>query len=679
MGRVITAEDDREGAPPVAVISYKLWQRRFGGDPAIVNRVIMLDNEPTTVVGVMPKEFVFPNGFPELWTPMRMSEKTAQRRGAHFLYTRARLKPGVSLEQAQAEMSTIAARLEQQYPDTNAQRGVRLVTLPEDTVYQVKPMLLVMTAVVAFVLLIACANVANLMLARAASRQKEVAIRAALGASRWRVVRQFLTESVLLALAGGAGGLLLALWGIDLLKAAVPGDMAQWLYGWDSVGLDLRVLGFTLAVSVATGVVFGIAPAVQAARPDLNESLKEGERGSTAGRHRLRNALVVAEVSLALVLLVGAGLMIKSFLRLIHVEPGFDPKNVLTVSMSLPSTKYGDTKQVSDFYTRLVARLDEQPGVVKAAAVNVLPMSGSGQTTNFLIDGRPLPPPNEEPEANYRAATPTYFDALGVPLREGRAFDDHDSSDAPPVAIVNETFVKKYFPGEDAVHKRLLDPRGKQPPTEIVGVVGDLKHWGLDDQPEPYLYVPHAQSGDNFMTLVVRTAGDPEQMTATVRREVLALDKDQPVFDVKTMEQRISEQSALKRLLTWLLGVMASVALVLAAIGIYGVIAYAVAQRTHEIGIRMALGARAGDILRLVLRQGMLMAVVGIALGLAGTVALMVYLSKVMTKFLFTVSGTDPATYAGVALLLAAVALLACVIPARRAMRVEPMAALRYE
>ena len=418
---------------------------------------------------------------------------------------------------------------------------------------------------------------------------------------------------------------------------------------------------------------------MQAARPDLNESLKEGERGSTAGRHRLRNALVVAEVSLALVLLVGAGLMIKSFLRLIHVEPGFDPKNVLTVSMSLPSTKYGDTKQVSDFYTRLVARLDEQPGVVKAAAVNVLPMSGSGQTTNFLIDGRPLPPPNEEPEANYRAATPTYFDALGVPLREGRAFDDHDSSDAPPVAIVNETFVKKYFPGEDAVHKRLLDPRGKQPPTEIVGVVGDLKHWGLDDQPEPYLYVPHAQSGDNFMTLVVRTAGDPEQMTATVRREVLALDKDQPVFDVKTMEQRISEQSALKRLLTWLLGVMASVALVLAAIGIYGVIAYAVAQRTHEIGIRMALGARAGDILRLVLRQGMLMAVVGIALGLAGTVALMVYLSKVMTKFLFTVSGTDPATYAGVALLLAAVALLACVIPARRAMRVEPMAALRYE
>jgi putative ABC transport system permease protein len=678
LGRLIQPGDDQESSARVVLLSHNLW-RRFGSDPAIVGRELTLNNQPHTVVGVMPAGFEFPNRFSEMWTAIRFTPQGAQARGSHYLYTRARLREGVSLEQAQAELRTVAARLESQFPETNSQRSVRLVTLHEETVRTLKPALLVMFGTVGLVLLIACANVANLMLARAASRQKEIAIRTALGAGRWRIVRQLLTESVLLALAGGLGGMLLALWGIDLLKASVPGETGAFVYGWDRIGLDARVLLFTFGVSVATGVLFGLAPALQASRSELNETLKEGERGSTGGRRRLRGALVVAETALALVLLVGAGLMMKSFLRLIEVPPGFDPQNVLTASLSVPRARYTDTKQVADFYATLVERLREQPGVESAAAVNLLPMAGSGATTIFIVEGAEAPPRGQEPEANYRSATPGYFETMRIPLLSGRTFDARDTTDAPRVVIINETFARQHFAGADPLGRRLLDPRGQDPPAEVVGVVGDVKHWGLDDKPESYLYLSHAQVGGNFMTVVARTAGDPSAVVGAVRREVQALDRDQPVFDFKTMEERIAQQSALKRLLTWLLGVMAAVALTLASIGIYGVIAYTVAQRTHEIGIRMALGAQRGDILRLVLRQGMGMAVAGILLGLAATAGLMVLLAQTLEKMLFSVSGLDPGTYVGVALILGAVALLACLIPARRATRVDPMVALRYE
>ncbi|HYN84821.1 MAG TPA: ABC transporter permease [Pyrinomonadaceae bacterium] len=678
-GRVILPEDDKEGAPRVVVLSYGLWQRRFGGDPSVVGQQVTLNDNSHTVVGVMPREFVFPSAFSHLWTPLALTARAQARRGAHYLYTRARLKPGVTIEQAQAELSAIAARLEREYPDTNAGEGIRVVSLNEDSVETTKPLLLLMFAAVGFVLLIACANVANLMLARAASRRREIAIRTALGASRWRVMRQLLIESVLLALAGGTGGLLLALWGVDLLKAGAPESMANFVYGWNQIGLDSRVLLFTLGASVVTGIVFGLAPALQASKPDMNESLKEGERGSTGGRSRLRSALVVTEVALSLVLLVGAGLMVRSFLRLLEVNPGFDAQGVVTMHMQVPRARYTNNKEVSDFYARLLERLREQPGVAAAAATNLLPMSGSGSTTSFLIEGRPAPPAGQEPEVNYRTTVPGYFEAMRIPVSRGRDFTNNDKTDSPRVGVVNETFARQYFPDEDPVGRRLIDPpvpnATPQPPMEIVGVVGDVKHWGLDDKPAPYLYVPHAQAGDNFMTLVVRADGDPASVIPTVRREVLALDKDQPVFDVKTMQERISDMSAQKRMLTYLLGVMAAVALVLAGIGIYGVIAYTVARRTHEIGIRMALGAQRGDILRMVLQHGMLMTAVGLVVGLGGAYGT----TWLLDKMLFGVTPTDPVTFAAVALGLATVALLACLIPARRAMRVDPMVALRYE
>jgi putative ABC transport system permease protein len=678
LGRVISAEDDREGAPRVVLLSHKLWQRRFGAKPEIVGQQISLNNQSYTVIGVMPPEFVFPAGISELWVPMAFTKAASERRSAHYLYTRARLKPGVSMEQAQAEMDTIAARLRQQYPDTNTDRGIRLVSLHEETVRQLKPALLVLLGAVGFVLLIACANVANLMLARATARHKEIAIRTALGASRWRVVRQLLTESLLLSLAGGLCGLLLALWGIDLLKGGVPSQMISFTYGWNQIGLDARVLTFTLAISILTGMLFGLIPALQVSKPDLNEGLKEGDRGSTGTRNRARSLLVVSEVALALILLVGAGLMMKSFVRLLEVRPGFDPENVLTASLSLPRARYDNTQKAADFVAQLEQQVAGQPGVKAVGAVNLLPMAGSGATTSFVVEGQAAPMRGQEPEANYRVVTPSYFGALGIPVARGRAFNEHDrakEAGAPGVAIINETMVRLFFQNEDPLGRRLLDSEGRNPPVEIVGVVGDIKHFGLDDKPEAYLYLPHAQVGGNFMTLVVRTERDPSAMTAALRREVLTLDKDQPVFDVKTMEQRLADTGAQKRLTMWLLGVMASVALVLAAVGIYGVIAYSVTQRTHEIGIRMALGAQRGDIIRLVVKQGMLMAVVGVLVGLAASF----YVTRVMSGLLFGVSATDPATFAGVALLLAAVALVACLIPARRATRVDPMVALRYE
>jgi putative ABC transport system permease protein len=675
LGRTFRPEDGDPKSDRVVVLSYGLWQRRFGGDANIVGRQLNLNGNPTTVVGVMPADFEFPAPFSQLWTALRFANDTPPSRTAHFLYTRARLKPGVSLQQAEAEMQTIAARLRQQYPDTNTNRSVRLVPLHTQTVEQARTGLLVLLGAVGFVLLIACANVANLMLARATARYREIAIRTALGAGRWRIVRQLLTESVLLSVLGGALGVLLALWGIDLLTAAVPREFALYVYGWNQIKLDRWVLAFTFGVSVLTGVLFGLVPALQASKTDLNEALKEGGRGTVGhARRRFRNALVVVEVALALVLLVGAGLLGKSFLRLLEVKPGFDPHNVITAQLTLPSARYEKDEQVVQFFTQLTERVAAQPGVEAVGTIDMLPMAGSGGTNTFIIDGRPLARPGVYPEANARTVDPGYFGALRIPVLKGRNFTAQDRAGAPGVCIVNETFARLFFPGEDAVGKILRNPDGTNP-FQIVGVVGDIKHWGLDDEAEAYLYAPQLQMPSNGVALVVRSSTDTAALMAMIRREVRALDPDQPIFDVKTMNERIAHTTSPARLGSFLLGLFALVALTLAAVGIYGVMAYSVTQRTHELGVRMALGAQPRDVLRLVVQQGMLLVGIGLLIGLAASFALMRWLASK----LFQVSPADPTTFAAVTLLLAAVALVACLVPARRATKVDPMIALRYE
>ncbi|HYY55999.1 MAG TPA: ABC transporter permease [Pyrinomonadaceae bacterium] len=672
MGREFRAEEDRPGAESVVVISHGLWQRRYGADPKVIGSQINTGGESATVIGVMPAGFEFIEPV-DLWRPLAV-DAGAERRDNRYLQVVARLKPGVSLEQAQSQLNTITERLGQAYVDTNSNWSAKLTRLHDLVVEDVRPALLLLLGAVGFVLLITCANVANLLLARAAGRQKEIAVRSALGASRLRVVRQLLTESLLLSALGGGLGLLLSVWLTDLLVSISPPGSPR----LDEVGLDGRVLGFTLLVTCLIGLLFGLAPALQASRLNLNEALKEGGRSFSEGwrRNRLRKALVVTEVALSLMLLVGAGLLIKSFVLLKETDPGFSPNNVLTMRIGLPSSKYKG-RQKAEFFQRLTEQVSTLPGVESAGATLSLPLGGSSLSVgrSFIPEGRPLTPA-ESMNAAYFVATPGYFRTMKIPLASGRTFTERDTSDATQVIVVNETLARRVFPGESAVGKRIRVWRDEDFAREIIGVVGDTKAYALDDEPGPQMYVPHAQDpGWGGMSLVVRTTTQPTALTSAVRAAVLSIDKDQPVFNIKTMEDVAAASVANRRVSMFLLSVFAGLALLLAALGVYGVISYSIAQRTHEIGLRMALGARRSDVLKLILKQGMGLVLVGVGVGLVAAFLL----TRVMASLLYEVSATDPLTFTAVALILSAVALVACLIPARRAMRVDPMVALRYE
>jgi putative ABC transport system permease protein len=670
LGRSFSPEEEQPGREQVAIISNGLWQRRFGSDPEMVGKAVMLNDRSFTVVGVMPAGFQFPRET-EIWVPIAFKTPQTSVRRFHFLRPIGRLKPGVDIQQAQAEFTSIARQLAAAYPESNRDYGARLISLTEQTVGDMRQPLLVLGCAVAFVLLIACANVANLLLARASARQKEIAIRAALGATRARVARQMLTESVLLSLLGGAFGLLVAWWGIKALVAFSSNNIPR----VKEIGLDGRVLGFTLLVSVATGVVFGLIPALQASRADLNETLKEGGRSAaTAMGQWVRRALVVFEVAIALFVLIGAGLMMKSFLRLSQVDPGFKPANVLSMQVGLTQGRYPDAPKRISFFQQLIRRIEALPGVQSVGTISHLPMSGQQEDTRFTIEGKPADPDNPT-YANARVASPDYFRALAIPLLRGRYFTEQDSMDAPHAVIISSTFAEEFFPGEDPIGQRLAIDIGEQWKGEIVGVVGSIRHNSLASEPWREMYVNQYQTPVSEMNVVVRAAGDPTQLTSAIRGEVQALDKDVPVYSVRTMDELVSESVAKPRFRTLLLGIFASVAMVLAAVGIYGVMSFYVTQRTHEIGIRMALGASSTHVMRMVVGQGMKLALAGVCAGLA--VSLLS--TKLISSLLYEVSASDPATFAVISSALTAVALLASYLPARRATKVDPLVALRYE
>ena len=675
MGRNFTAEENQPGKDVVVIISYSLWQRHFGGDPNILDKTITINNFPCQVVGVMPPHFNFPKAG-DVYAPLELSPEVVSNRQTHQYYVIGRLKPGASIESAQAEIDNVTARLEKQYPETNTGLGATVYPLVDDMVRAYDKPIWITMGFVGFVLLIACANIANLMLARASGRQKEIALRAALGASRWRIMRQLLTESVIVALIGGAFGVLLGYWGIDALRWSNPGDAAKFAAGWHQLGINVPALLFTLGLSVFSGLVFGLAPALQVSKPNLNDSLKEGARQVSASSHRLRSALVVFEIALSLVLLVGAGLSVRSFLSLVKTSPGFNPDSVMTMRLMLPRAKYQQQPQRAAFYNDLLQRVKATPGVESAAFVNYLPLGGQNSSDSYLVEGEAEPQPGRENEGRYRVATPDYFQTMRIPIVAGRGFSEQDKAGAPPVVIVNETLARKHWPGQPAVGKRIrfYGDQARTPWMEIVGVVQDVTH-ELNLPVTPEYYLPHAQNSWSGMVLVARTNVDPTSLAAALRQQVWSMDKDLPVYDVKSMNEVWSMAASMYTFSSVTLGFFAAVALLLASLGIYGVMAFAVSQRTQEIGIRIALGASAPDVLKLVVKHGMKLALAGIAIGLVGAWGL----TRFMKHILVGVTATDLLTFAVVPACLFVAALVACYLPARRATKVDPLVALRYE
>jgi putative ABC transport system permease protein len=677
LGRTFRRGEDEEGNAQVVVLRQAFWQTRFGGDPKIVGKRIILDDKPFEVIGVMPKDFEFPYGGGEMWTPFVIEPRMKQDHGNHYLKAIALLKPGVTIAQANDELGAFSGRIERQFPD---QEGGHSAYVEDLNKYFTRGARVAMPALIGaaiFVLLIACSNVANLLLARSATRRKEMAVRLAMGASRWRVMRQLLTESVMLAAIGGALGCLMAAWGADALFKVIPESFGKYIPGWNRTGLSYAALLFTASVSILTGVLFGLAPAWQAAKTSLNETLKEGGDKSApgkSGRGVLRNGLVVAQLAIATVLVIAAGVFVRSFIEILRADLGIRPDGVVTMNLA-PRDNYPKEEQRRNLYQQLLQRIESLPGVTGAGAVSTLPMIGSHNWSVFHIVGQPAFEKGKEPPVEVRVATPGYFAAIGTELRKGRLFNASDDAQAPRVVLVNEAFAARYLKGMDAVGQRARFYDPKAAPMEIIGVVANVMNEDLDGMEEPGVYFPFAQIPSLNMTLVIRAPGVHTRIAPAVRESLAAIDPRLPLTEIKAMEQIVYERRSPKELMMWMLAVFAVMALAMAAVGTYAVMAYAVAQRTHEIGVRMALGAIPVDILKLVLRRGLSLVLLGVGLGLAGAFAL----TRALAGLLYKVTATDPLAFVSVSLLLALVALVACYVPARRAMKVDPMVALRCE
>jgi len=672
LGRTFTATEDRPEEDAVLILGHRLWQNHFGADPGILGKKVVISQRPRTVVGVMPPGFRFPE-VSEMWVPLALTTQTFTRTD-HGLLATARLKNGISFAQAQAEMNNVAAHIETQNPITNEGLGVSVKSLHQDLSGNYREALLILLAVVACVLLVACVNVANLMLARLTARQKELALRSALGASRWRIIRQLLMESLILSVAGGVLGLALSIWALQLLLRAIPIELPFWM----DFGLDLRVLSFTVLVTLLTAFLFGVAPALQTSRVDLNSTLKEGGRGAGAtSSSRSRSLLVVTEIALSVVLLVGAGLMIKSFLRLRKVDVGLNPQRVLSFGVMLPRAKYTESEQRATFFKNLVERMRTLPGVEAASATATLPLSGNNWGRSLTVEEFPVLSVGQAPMIQHTVVTPGYFQTMGIRLLAGRDFTDSDARDAPKVTIIDERLAREYWPNASALGKRVRfgPPEDNEPWHTVIGVVNAVRHRRMQEDTSKSVYLPHAQIPVNRLTLVARSSFDPTNLVGAVRREVSQLDPDLPLSDVAAMEQVMAESIWQPRLYALLFAVFAGGALLLAVIGIYGVMAYLVITRTHEIGLRMALGATARDVFKLIVGRGMMLTTVGVLLGIGGALAL----TRLMRGLLFNISATDPATFILIPVLLVLAAFLACFIPARRATRVDPLVALRYE
>ena len=675
IGRGFRTEDGRPGAEKVVLIGNGLWQRRFGGKP-IVGRTIELDREPHTVIGVMANDFGFPE-FAHLWVPLRINPAAASgTRGAHNYQVMGLLKSGIGEEKVRATLATIARQLEQAYPETNTDIGVLTEPLRERSLPgELRLGFVVFMAVVAFVLLIACANIANLMLGRAVTRDREMAVRLALGAGRWRILRLLLAESLLIAATGSVLGLLLGRVGRDAMVASVPIEIPIWM----RFQIDATVVAFVVVLTVVTGVAFGLLPSLRASRDDLAVSLKEsGTRSSTGGTGRLRSLLVVAEVAIAVVLLVGGGLVMRGFVRLMRIDPGFRPANLLTLHVVLPEAAYGTEDRRRAFVDQALPRIRALAGVEKAAIVSSLPLGGGSSSYTISIEGAPPPPPGRSPWATFGVTSAGYFETMGIPLKNGRGFDERDGRPGTnPVVIVNETLAAHHWPGQDPIGKRFKigDASSTRPWMTVVGVAGDVRQRSLDTPIRQAMYVPHAQQPVRGFTVAVRTAAPPLSLVDPVRRTIHDLDRDLPISDVFTMDRVVVRSLWQPRMFSWIFGVFGAVALVLAVVGVYGVVSYSVAQRTREIGIRVALGAGRGQIRAMVLRQGMRDAAIGLGIGLAGALAV----TRMMGALLYGVSPSDWATFGLATLVLGGTALIACLVPARRATKVEPLIALRYE